>query len=169
MIDKSEFRSERLAELEDLYRIAENSTANLDRLEGDSDRLRIRGILALLVGYLFLVGAGLLFYFVKDEALLGGVKLGYFFFPAASVLVGIFLCLIAFELVRRRKSIGRERDIEIDIQKRLFVLISEQMSRASAYDEVSPVARAMYEIRARRMWRTDEDARRAKWRGGKVG
>ncbi|WP_146257071.1 hypothetical protein [Stenotrophomonas maltophilia] len=169
MIGNSEIGAERLAELEELYKIAENSTANLDRLESESDRLRLRGTFSLLVGYLFIVGAVLLFKLVKDGALLDGVRLGYFVFPAASVFMGVFLCFMAFEFVRRRKSIGREREIEIDIQKRLFVLISEQMSRASAYDEISPVVRAMYEIRARRMWRTDEDVRRAKWRNGKTG
>lgn len=161
MSTDSTTNSERLIELEELYKIAEASTENLDKLEAESDRLRIRGIISLLVGYLLLIIGLVALYFLSQSGINNGINVVYVLAAALSVLSGFFLSYMAFEFVRRRKTLSKEKRIEIDIQKKLFVLISEQMNRAHAYERMSPVTRAMYEIRSRRMWRMDDDVSRS--------
>lgn len=144
---------ERLVELEELYKLAEASTGALDRLELDSDRLRFRSLLSLLVGYVCIaLGVGAIVFLNKEMSGIGGMGL----YAVASfflIISGVFLTYMAFEFVRRRRALNKEKLIEADIHQRLVVLIDDQMNRVSLSGRLSPVARATYEIRARRMWR----------------
>ncbi|MFC0679535.1 hypothetical protein ACFFGH_16985 [Lysobacter korlensis] len=151
-----ELKSERFAELEALFRLAETSTENLDKLEAELDRRRVLGIISLLVGYVLIAVAFAALYLVQKSSTAQEGHLFYYVAAGTSMALGIYLSYTAFQFVRRRAALAKEKRVEIDIQKRLFVLIDEQMHRAIAYGAMSPVTRATYEIRARRMWRADE-------------
>lgn len=151
----------RVQELEELLTLGEASTATLDKISQVVDKFRTQTMLSLIVGYVVgAIAVGCVSMILDRKAasdtalfylLLGGAGLGF--------VVTTALIATVFTRFRQNRNALRELRVERDIHSRLISMIDQQMQRVIHSENISPVMRATFEIRVRRMERSE--ARRA--------
>lgn len=147
-----------LDELEGLVKLAEESSAEVDRIKNAVDKIRTNGIVS--IGSIYLVVSGLSYLSLqltnsvppKSDPVLSVVGV------AVGVLVGAaFLYLFANKMARY-KALKQSLKVEREIHDRLVVMVDEQMRRIKNEFGVSPVILATLEMRIRRLDRSERGA-----------
>lgn len=147
-------------ELEDLLVLAETSAETIDRLVAMVDKVRVSLLGSVAVVYI-LASAGalaLMRSFTAFEGASSGAELWLLGLGAASISLAVGAAYLGYSLFLRLTKARRELTVEKDIHDRIVSMIDSHKRRVYEYEALSPVALATFEIRMRRLDRTDKNA-----------
>ncbi|NEG63190.1 hypothetical protein GQQ23_12700 [Pantoea agglomerans] len=138
-----------IEDFEKLLDLAEESSKEIDSLLQVREKQRIRSLSILSIGYAFSIFT----YFTINYLIPNLDKELY-----SLVFIAILISISFFFLYKNffiTKKISRELHIERDIHETLISMLDIQKQRLYETDEISSVSYAIYEIRLKRLDRTD--------------
>ncbi|CAK7066679.1 MAG: hypothetical protein CITR_02955 [Citrobacter freundii] len=145
-----EWESNVIKDFEQLLAMAEESSEKIDSLLQIREKQKLRLIVFTIFTYSF---AATLAIFKFYSSLIPQFRI--VFILASVIVIGACLWVIIKNIFIIKKM-NRELHIEKDIHERLISLLDEQKQRLYQIESLSPVAHAVYEIRMRRIDRTDK-------------
>ena len=154
MSDK--YSSTIIEDFENLLDLAEESSKKIDVLLQVREKQKIRSIFSISVVYIFVVFTYFFVrYFLVDSYFMSSYK------AVCVIFLGLILAISSFWIVYKNyffmKKIIRELRIERNIHETLISMLDDQKQRLFYEKQLSSVALAIYEIRMRRLDRTDRN------------
>lgn len=138
-------------ELEGIIKLAEESSANIDKIVSSINRIRQQNVFMSLAAYIVISTMGYLAYsFDVSGDISKPLKLTIF----TSIIILFVFFYVLMKKVQQIRYLRRSLRVEEDIHHKLIIMLDEQLERVKAETNLSPVVRATAEMRIRRLDRT---------------